>query len=554
MKPFSHLKHAALSDVGKKRKNNEDAFGVFPDAGVFCVADGMGGGDDGEIASAAVVRAVEGLAARVKPDESGGVCARDVGDELTRALSGASAWICNRAHERKLNGCGSTFVGVVFDPTDPAQALAVHAGDSRLYLLHGRSIRQITRDHSVAELMGEKDESKVNPMFRSMVVNGIGIRTKAEPEFTPFKVVPGDRVLLCSDGLSRMVPDKRIASVARAEEDPDKAVAALIAAALDAGGIDNVTAVLVQVGELPGPVTRRELPASAPSSEEVETEDAPTSSDDTGKTDDTRTRATALTGIAEEEAFGEEPAKPVARRRLGWKTCFVLATAVVVTVCCLVVLVRRHRSAEGERSSAVAEEPVAVKAPVPDVAPAPVARPAPVSVPVANPEPASNSAPVLAPKPVPAVPRPAPVVIKPPEKKADDLAKPSPQPKLVAVAPDLIAGCSEDSARTFISNLRRLLPSDDRTPDFAEECERFLKSARQLVRTRGSREAEAVAVDLRVLLLNAESARSAPPLRRNDAAAKAALGAWDVVLKGDPSNAAMQAPCARLMKVIRELR
>ena len=166
MTPFAHLKHAALSDVGKKRKNNEDAFGTFPEAGLFCVADGMGGGDDGEIASAAVVRAVEELAVRMKPDESGGVCSDDVCSGLADALSSVSAWICNRAHERKLNGCGSTFVGVVFDPTNPAQAVAVHAGDSRLYLLHGHSIRQITRDHSVAELMGEKDESKVNPMCR----------------------------------------------------------------------------------------------------------------------------------------------------------------------------------------------------------------------------------------------------------------------------------------------------------------------------------------------------------------------------------------------------
>ena len=127
MNPFAHLKHAALSDVGKKRKNNEDAFGMFPEAGLFCVADGMGGGDDGEIASAAVVRAVEDMSARIKPDESGGVAAADAGKELADALSKVSAWISNRARAHKLNGCGSTFVGVIFDPVDPAHALAVHA-------------------------------------------------------------------------------------------------------------------------------------------------------------------------------------------------------------------------------------------------------------------------------------------------------------------------------------------------------------------------------------------------------------------------------------------
>ena len=364
MNPFAHQKYAALSDVGKKRKNNEDAFGMFPGSGIFCVADGMGGGDDGEIASAAVVRTVEDLAARMKPDESGGVCADDVGNGLTTALSTVSAWICNRAHEHKLNGCGSTFVGVIFDPTNPAQALAVHAGDSRLYLLHRHTLRQITRDHSVAELMGEKDESKVNPMFRSMVVNGIGIRDKAEPEFTPFKIAPGEHVLLCSDGLSRMVPDKRMASIVRGEDSPDKAVSALIAAALDAGGVDNVTAVLVQVGEFPPPLTpRKPLPPPQPP-EEAETEngDSPTTSDDTGKTDETRTCVTQFSGIAEAEAFdGETPspavgsfaAKPSRSRRSRRTLWLVLTVVLVAIVCGVIALFWGQRRSDSRTSEAV---------------------------------------------------------------------------------------------------------------------------------------------------------------------------------------------------------
>lgn len=550
MTPFSHLKYAALSDVGKKRKNNEDAFGTFPDAGVFCVADGMGGGDDGEIASAAVVRAVEGLAARLKADETGGVCARDVGDELTRALSGASVWICNRAHERKLNGCGSTFVGVVFDPTEPAQALAVHAGDSRLYLLHGRSIRQITRDHSVAELIGEKDESKVNPMFRSMVVNGIGIRTKAEPEFTPFKVVSGDRVLICSDGLSRMVPDKRIASVARAEEDPDKAVAALIAAALEAGGVDNVTAILVQVGDLPDPVPRRELPPPPPASDEAETADEPTSSGDTGKTDETQTCATALSGIAEEEAFGAETpkssagpsaAKPVAGRRVGRLVGFVLLAVLVAAACCLMLLFgRRWR---GDRPSIErGEAPAAVEPPVPVRSPASV-EPLVPALPPASVETSVPARPPAAAKPL--VHKDSDPVAK------DGRRRPEVRPPVVA---EFISACGEEPVRAFVGNLRRLLPSEDRTPDFAEESERFMKSARQLARMRGGRDAETAAVDLRVLLLNAESARSAPALRRSDATAKSVLEAWDGVLRGDPTEAETQAACARLIMAFRDLR
>jgi protein phosphatase len=558
MTPFAHLKHAALSDVGKKRKNNEDAFGTFPEAGIFCVADGMGGGDDGEIASAAVVRAVEELAVQVKPDESGGVCSDDVRSGLAAALSSVSAWICNRAHERKLNGCGSTFVGVVFDPTNPAQAVAVHAGDSRLYLLHGHSIRQITRDHSVAELMGEKDESKVNPMFRSMVVNGIGIRDKADPEFTPFKVVPGDRVLLCSDGLSRMVPDKRIASIARAEESPDKAVAALIAAALDAGGVDNVTAVLVQVGELPPPMTPRKLAPvpKPPEEEETEDGDGATSSRDTGKTDEARTCATQLPGIAEEEAFGSETPKPAdefpaaksSRPRLPrwvvWLGLSVLIAAIVggiVLICCQ----RRSDSRPSDvkevpahvEMTATNETTAPAEAPATAKPPAITTPPAPVVVPATSPAPALTAKSLEKPK----VPVDAP-------------AKPSASPKAPSVcAAEFIAACGDDSAQAFIRTLRRLLPQEDRTPDFSEESDRFLKSARKLALTRSGREAETAAVDLRVLLLNAEAARSAPVLRKADAAAKSVLSAWDDVLKGDPAAAATQTSCARLMGALKDL-
>ena len=558
MKPFAHLKSAALSDVGKKRKNNEDAYGMFPDAGLFCVADGMGGGDDGEIASAAVVRTVEELAVRMKPDESGGVSADDVGSGLADALSNVSAWIYNRARTRKLNGCGATFVGVVFDPTNPAQVLAVHAGDSRLYLLHGHSICQITRDHSVAELMGEKDESKVNPMFRSMVVNGIGIRDKAEPEFTPFKIAPGDRVLLCSDGLSRMVPDKRIASVARAEKAPDKAVAALIAAALEAGGVDNVTAVLVQVGELPPPLTpRKPIPLTKPPDEaETDDGDVPTASGDTDKTDEAFTSATLL---PEESLDVEIPTQAVEssparskRFRLPRRVAWIVLAGVLIAVCCGIALFFVQRRGEGHtaepnatsESSATKEANVTVEVTAPAASPEP-----PKAVPkAASPEPPKAVPKAASPEPPKAVPKAASP--EPPKVVPKAFL---PAPKASACA-DFIAACGDESAQAFVRALRRLLPQDERTSDFAEESERFLKGARKLALTRGSREAEAAAVDLRVLLLNAEAARSALVQRTADAAAKSVLSTWDDVLKGNPADAATQMSCARLIMAVKELR
>lgn len=275
MTPFGHIRFAAKSDVGRKRKNNEDAFGVFPSCGVFCVADGMGGGDDGEIASAATVEGVRRFC-EAHPFPSGKSWRMDDWLEgISNGVSEASAWIHGRARERGLKGCGSTFVGVCFDPSHPAMAVALHAGDSRLYLLRRRGIRQITKDHSAAEMIGVKNERDMNPLFRGMILRAVGILPSIELERTMFAVKPGDRILICSDGLSKMLPDKRIAALGRTDGSLSDAVEALIAAANEAGGVDNVTVVLVEVGDLP-----RALPV-------VPILDSPARSTDTGEGRDT---------------------------------------------------------------------------------------------------------------------------------------------------------------------------------------------------------------------------------------------------------------------------
>lgn len=581
MSLFSHLKSAALSDVGKKRKNNEDAYGAFPEAGVFCVADGMGGGDDGEIASAAVVRAVEETVTALKPGEAGGFAARDIGAVLARKLSKASAWICHRAHERKLNGCGSTFVGVVFDATDPAQALAVHAGDSRLYLQHGRSLVQITRDHSVAELMGEKDESKVNPMFRSMVVNGIGIRSKADPEFTPFKVAPGDRVILCSDGLSRMVPDKKILAISRAEAEPKKAVRALIAAALEAGGIDNVTAVMVEVGKFPPPVLRLGAPPVSESESEDKTLDEMTTGGrDTGVTGGTMTSATMLPDVAEEAPFGiETPVDVVAadgaalvgegepgeedtaersesprsapRRSRGHFVWILALVAVVVGVA--VALKLWHASAKYATVDSAAAVTVTSDAAFAAESNAPL--PAPM------PEMASNkdwrvatssvSTPVAPDVPVGVLTNNPPVdaashgVVVPPSPQTSPPTVPDP------VLSDFVAVCAEKPTLAFLRALRRLGSKEEvQSEYFKDEKMRFWETARRLTLTRGAREAEATAVDLRVLILNAESVRTTLALRRTETGVSEILSDWNTILLGNPAQESVQSACVRLMRAL----
>ena len=303
MDAFPHITFAAKSDVGRKRTNNEDAFGTFPSLGVYCVADGMGGGDDGEVASAATVGAVDKLVKAHPLPANAAYAAESVVAELRSAVNEASKWIFERAKSRNLRGCGSTFVGVCLDPARPGEAIALHAGDSRLYRIRGRSIQQITKDHSAAELIGAKNESDINPMFRGMILRAVGIQPSVEIDATPLSLKEGDCILICSDGLCRMVPDKKIVSIVRDNIAPGVAVDALVAAANEAGGIDNVTAVLVKVGKLPPPLPTVDMPSgrntseapTAPGGEDVDaTRDSETDPSFDLATDDTDGDAAAF--------------------------------------------------------------------------------------------------------------------------------------------------------------------------------------------------------------------------------------------------------------------
>ena len=253
---FDFVKFAGKTDVGRKRKNNEDNFGMFPEIGVWLVADGMGGGEDGEVASAAVVRAVSGFAEAHPFPANAAAAADPLVSGLSDAIDAASQWIYNRTRERGLKSCASTVVGVAIDRTHPGRAVAFHAGDSRLYLirnggLFGGGIRQVTTDHSAAEAMGVREKDKLNPMWVNVITRAVGLHECTDVERTPFDVKKGDRILICSDGLSGMVGDNDLLEISKNEADVGKAVEKLIAAANAAGGKDNVTAVLLQIGELP---------------------------------------------------------------------------------------------------------------------------------------------------------------------------------------------------------------------------------------------------------------------------------------------------------------
>lgn len=304
--PFAYLSSAELTDVGRRRKNNEDSLIRIPEAGVFCVADGMGGVQGGEIASKACVDSLQ-KEFRDTPDAAFAVTADASARLVERALNGASKWVKERAESLGVSGTGSTAVVLVFDRVTPSQGIALHAGDSRAYRLRADKFVQITTDHSVAAAAGLPDDSSLPPMFRGVITRAVGLDRHVELEATPFDVVAGDVFVLCSDGLSKMVNDKRIAKLLKKTLDPSLEVAAkaLVDEALEAGGEDNVTVVLVRVAaELPkGPTM--EVPPETLALEQLvlvpepapqpvhRVEDDP---DATGQTADSRgTAATAST-------------------------------------------------------------------------------------------------------------------------------------------------------------------------------------------------------------------------------------------------------------------
>ncbi len=226
--------YAARTDVGCVREHNEDSF--IAATPLFVVADGMGGHEAGEVASEIAIRTMLDKAPN-GPD----------GDALANAVKCANtAIIAGAANGTGRPGMGTTMTAAqIFDD----QLLIAQVGDSRAYLLHEGTLQRVTRDHSlVADLIEQgritEEEARVHPQ-RSVITRALGSDINVEPDIYILRVSSGDRLLLCSDGLSSMVTDSTIAACLRANDDPQSCCDALIREALAAGGLDNVTCVVV---------------------------------------------------------------------------------------------------------------------------------------------------------------------------------------------------------------------------------------------------------------------------------------------------------------------
>ena len=243
--PFLELQPFGLTHAGKVRQNNEDALlvGEGEDEKLFVVADGIGGFEAGEVASSLAVDVLKDL----QPDEPFKAAIGEANRRIVAAGRG----------DEKLSGMGTTVVAIRFGGKqgEPVAEVA-HVGDSRAYLMRGGDMNPITEDHSlVAELVRSgdltRDQAAEHPQ-KNLITRALGADEEVDVDTAILSVEAGDRILLCSDGLSDMVSEAGISEIlAESPDHPERAARGLLSAALDAGGNDNITVVVVDVKERP---------------------------------------------------------------------------------------------------------------------------------------------------------------------------------------------------------------------------------------------------------------------------------------------------------------
>jgi protein phosphatase len=228
------VRAGAASDVGRVRRRNEDSALVAD--GVFAVADGMGGHAAGDIASELAVSALRRLADRQDRTP------QDVHDEIARA----NADILASAVEHPVRtGMGTTLTGISLVHDEGAERWAVfNVGDSRVYRFAGGLLTQLTVDHTAPESVTRR---------RGVITRALGTRPAPDADLWVMSPVPGERFVVCSDGLSLELSDEEIAAVLRSEPDAQTAADLLVHRAVLAGGRDNVTAVVVDHLATAGP-------------------------------------------------------------------------------------------------------------------------------------------------------------------------------------------------------------------------------------------------------------------------------------------------------------
>jgi len=245
-----------MTDLGRVRTNNEDCFRIVEPLNLFVLSDGMGGEAHGEVASELAVETIVKFCMDPQADAGGALLSNPEPSwsEKTRRLTSAvhlankNIYEAAEAHPEQ-HGMGATLTAAWIDGSRLSIA---HVGDSRAYLLRGGTLQQLTSDHSlVAEQVrrgiltaAEAEESEM----QSVLLRALGALPEIEIDSEEHTLFARDILMLCCDGLTRMVTEPEIAGTLQAEPDPTRAAEKLIALANERGGVDNITVIIVRVG------------------------------------------------------------------------------------------------------------------------------------------------------------------------------------------------------------------------------------------------------------------------------------------------------------------
>lgn len=246
---------AGATDPGIVRKNNEDNFAVDPELGLLVVADGMGGHNSGEVASDLAAKTIVDFARRMLGGSKnmvpeGGTHGLSVrGSQLEYFVKTANTMIYEKGRAfPKDAGMGTTVVAALVD----ARSLTVaHVGDSRLYLWRRGELSQLTEDHSLVGEQVKRGQITADEAARSNLQNiltrALGAEAEVAVDVSDHPLLPGDIVLLATDGVNKMVTDAEVARTIETEREPARIVDSLIAKSRAGGGVDNITVVAARV-------------------------------------------------------------------------------------------------------------------------------------------------------------------------------------------------------------------------------------------------------------------------------------------------------------------
>ena len=238
-----HYMAAAVSDRGRKRASNEDAFGYSVEDGIYVVCDGMGGAAAGEVASSlAVDEVLRRLSGHSSQERA------SLAEAAQDAVRAANVAIFSRAQRnRRLNGMGTTLVALA---AEDCRIWVLNIGDSRCYRLRNGRLEQLTTDHSLVEeqvRMGRMSQHEaLHSPWKNVITRALGTQPSVTPDVFEQEAEPGDLFLLCSDGLTRELPDSMIEFLLCRKLPLEELCRCLVDAANKAGGHDNITCLLVR--------------------------------------------------------------------------------------------------------------------------------------------------------------------------------------------------------------------------------------------------------------------------------------------------------------------